>query len=44
MNTSNNTKGKFGIFGGQYVSETLMGALNELEREFGKAMHIEQFS
>ena len=43
MNTSNNTKGKFGIFGGQYVSETLMGALNELEREFEKAMQDQSF-
>ena len=43
MNTSENKKGKFGIFGGQYVSETLMGALNELEREFEKAMKDQSF-
>ena len=43
MNTSENKKGKFGIFGGQYVSETLMGALNELECEFEKAMKDESF-
>ena len=43
MNTSENKKGKFGIFGGQYVSETLMGALNELECEFEKAMKDKSF-
>lgn len=43
MNTSENKKGKFGIFGGQYVSETLMGALNELECEFEKAMKDQSF-
>ena len=43
MNTSENKKGKFGIFGGQYVPETLMGALNELECEFEKAMKDESF-
>ena len=44
METSKtNQKGKFGIFGGQYVSETLMGALNELEREFEKAMQDQSF-
>ncbi len=31
-------KGKFGIYGGQYVAETLMGALKELEREFRAAL------
>lgn len=31
-------KGKFGIYGGQYVAETLMSALNELEREFYNAI------
>lgn len=30
-------KGHFGIFGGKYVPETLMTALDELEREYNKA-------
>ncbi len=30
--------GKFGIFGGRYVPETLMAALNELEHLFHRAM------
>ena len=30
-------KGRYGTFGGQYVSETLMGALIELEDAYGKA-------
>jgi len=29
-------KGRFGEYGGQYVPETLMGALEELERGYGK--------
>ncbi|MBZ4655453.1 MAG: Tryptophan synthase beta chain, partial [Thermoanaerobacter sp.] len=29
--------GRFGRFGGQYVPETVMNALIELEREFEKA-------
>lgn len=37
MNTETK-KGKFGIYGGQYVAETLMSALNELEREFYNAI------
>lgn len=32
-----NKKGRFGIFGGQYVPELLMPALNELEAEYEKA-------
>ncbi|MFX0549996.1 tryptophan synthase subunit beta [Hathewaya histolytica] len=35
--------GKFGEFGGQYVAETLMSALIELETEFYKAMKDEEF-
>ena len=31
-------KGHYGIYGGQYVAETLMSALNELEREFYNAI------
>ena len=33
-----NKDGKFGEFGGQYVAETLMSALKELETEFFKAV------
>ena len=33
-----NKNGKFGEFGGQYVAETLMSALKELETEFYKAV------
>jgi tryptophan synthase beta chain len=29
--------GRFGVYGGRYVPETLMAALEELEREYGKA-------
>ncbi len=36
-------KGKFGIYGGQYVPECLMGALNELERAFETAMSDKLF-
>ena len=38
-----NKKGKFGIFGGQYVAETLMSVLSELENEFFKAMNDKSF-
>ena len=45
METSEkNKKGKFGIYGGQYVAETLMGALNELEAEFNRAMADASFA
>jgi tryptophan synthase beta chain len=30
----NNPKGRFGAYGGQYVPETLMGALGELEEAY----------
>src|SRR5580693_1163134 len=30
-------KGRFGAYGGRYVPETLMAALEELEQEYGKA-------
>jgi len=30
------TKGRFGVYGGRYVPETLMAALEELEREYEK--------
>lgn len=35
--------GHFGIFGGQYVPETLMGALKELEEEYSRACLDEKF-
>jgi tryptophan synthase beta chain len=35
--------GRFGVFGGQYVPETLMGALKELEREWHEAKADTQF-
>jgi len=35
--------GRFGIFGGQYVPETVMNALAELEREFNAAIQDESF-
>ena len=34
--------GHFGIFGGKYVPETLMSALQELEQEYDKAYMIRQ--
>ncbi len=44
MNTSEKTrKGNFGIYGGQYVPENLMRALNELERVFETAMNDKSF-
>jgi len=36
-------KGYFGEFGGQYVAETLIPALEELERAFDKAYHNSSF-
>lgn len=36
-------KGSFGGFGGQYVPETVMNAIDELEREFYKAAKDESF-
>jgi tryptophan synthase beta chain len=35
--------GRFGIYGGRYVPETLMAALEELEREYEKAKHDRKF-
>lgn len=31
-----NSKGRFGIHGGQYIPETLMNAVNELESAYNK--------
>ncbi|SFC18922.1 tryptophan synthase subunit beta [Clostridium uliginosum] len=36
-------KGRFNQFGGQYVPETLMNALNELEEEYERAINDEEF-
>jgi len=35
--------GRFGVYGGRYVPETLMAALEELEREYEKAKHDRKF-
>jgi len=32
-----NEPGRFGVYGGRYVPETLMAALEDLEREYQKA-------
>jgi tryptophan synthase beta chain len=38
-----NEAGRFGVYGGRYVPETLMAALDELEREYEKARRDKQF-
>ena len=35
--------GRFGVYGGRYVPETLMAALNELEHEYENACHDRRF-
>jgi tryptophan synthase beta chain len=35
--------GRFGIFGGKYAPETLMGAIAELERSYDEARHDPEF-
>src|SRR5438094_3308194 len=40
---SRNTSGRFGAYGGRYVPETLMSALEELEREYEKAKRDPKF-
>ncbi len=35
--------GRFGVYGGRYVPETLMAALEELERHYEKAKHDRSF-
>ena len=40
---SANTPGRFGPYGGRYVPETLMAALQELEREYEKAKRDPKF-
>jgi tryptophan synthase beta chain len=37
------TAGRFGVYGGRYVPETLMAALDELEREYEKARRDRKF-
>ncbi len=36
-------EGRFGKFGGQYVPETVMNAITELEREFNEAIKDKKF-
>src|SRR5579859_4942154 len=38
-----NEPGRFGVYGGRYVPETLMAALEELEREYNKAKRDKKF-
>src|SRR5277367_4336341 len=38
-----NTPGRFGVYGGRYVPETLMAALDELERAYEKAKRDPRF-
>src|ERR1700756_5591745 len=40
---STTVPGRFGVYGGLYVPETLMAALEELEREYEKARHDRTF-
>jgi tryptophan synthase beta chain len=40
---SRNSSGRFGAYGGRYVPETLMSALEELEREYQKAKRDRKF-
>ena len=37
-------KGRYGTYGGQYVSETLMGALIELENNYAKVSRTQEFT
>src|SRR6202790_1487445 len=41
--TPMNEPGRFGVYGGRYVPETLMAALEELEREYEKAKRDRKF-
>src|SRR5579864_4371043 len=41
--TSVNEPGRFGVYGGRYVPETLMAALEELEREYARAKRDKKF-
>jgi tryptophan synthase beta chain len=42
-NRNGNKPGRFGVYGGRYVPETLMAALEELEREYEKAKRDPKF-
>ena len=41
--TAKTAPGRFGVYGGRYVPETLMAALEELEREYEKAKRDRSF-
>src|SRR5919201_733418 len=41
--TQAHESGRFGVYGGRYVPETLMAALEELEREYEKARRDKRF-
>ena len=41
--TKTTAAGRFGVYGGRYVPETLMAALDELEREYEKAKRDPKF-
>jgi tryptophan synthase beta chain len=41
--TNGSVPGRFGVYGGRYVPETLMAALDELEREYEKAKRDRKF-
>ena len=43
MNMKTQGKGRYGIYGGQYVAETLMPALKELERVYKEAINAPSF-
>ncbi len=43
VQTTNNEPGRFGAYGGRYVPETLMAALEELERAYEKAKKDKKF-
>ena len=38
-----NKKAYYGTFGGQYVSESLMNVLSEVDTAFEEAIHDEEF-
>jgi tryptophan synthase beta chain len=42
-NGQKNVPGRFGVYGGRYAPETLMAALEELEREYSKARRDRKF-
>jgi tryptophan synthase beta chain len=42
-NRAKNEPGRFGVYGGRYVPETLMAALDELDREYEKAKRDKKF-